>query len=406
MPYEIYTGMPGGGKTSLLVERLLEAHALNLKHRKSGKPQIVINGVEYLERPLYVAGVDSLQDGLAEPLEDPSKWQDLPDGSLIFVDEMWKWFGHLEDASRKPPPPHVQGIAEHRHKGMDFIGTTQGPGQIYPFMRPLLGPHHHVVRRFGSTFIDVYTWGELVQDPQSQGMRERGTKTTRTIPSIGHKLYKSAAAHTIKTKIPFKLIGTGLACLLALPLLWFGLQKMRPGAIAHLGKAEAAEGQLAGTGGSASDGPHQGKAVLSATEYAAQFVPRILGLHGSEPIFGERTAKSEPATYCMISGSGADQHCGCYTEQATKIYDVVDSVCRDWATHGRYDPFRAAPKAVESGIARIGSKEKDGPGYTIAPNGYPPVVPQVDGPHLGGIGSGSPLDVGSHGMGAVQGQGG
>jgi hypothetical protein len=116
------------------------------------------------ERPLFAAGVDGLQPGMAAELVDPREWNAVkpgvagdcnctagppghahvvPDGSLIFVDEAWKWFGHLHDASRQATPPHVLQLAEHRHRGIDFVWTTQGPNQLYPFVRPLIADHYH-----------------------------------------------------------------------------------------------------------------------------------------------------------------------------------------------------------------------------------------------------------------------
>jgi len=361
MPFHLITGIPGHGKTSLMMEMLAEAAAINLQHRKSGKTQLVVNGAELVERPIFAAGIDGLVDGVAENLEDPTRWQDLPDGALIFVDECWKWFGHLEDARGKPPPTHVQGIAEHRHRGMDFVATSQGPRQIYPFMRPLIGPHWHVVRRFGSAFIDVYKWGELAEDPQSQGLRDRAVKQTRTLPTKQRDMWKSAAAHTIKTRVPVKLLVILTACVLALPVLWIGIGMMSPDSIAALGKEEPEKSQLAGSSGSSNplvlDGPGKGegskkKELLTPAQYAEQFRPRIPGVHGSQPIFGDRQAKSEPATYCVISGVSIETRCSCYTEQATPIRDVIETVCREWARYGKYDPQRAPLKTSTASLGR------------------------------------------------------
>ena len=119
------------------------------------------------ERPIVAAGIDGLEPGLAMVLDDPRKWNDkdadgnylVPDGSIIYVDEAWKWFGHLQDASRQATPPHVVALAEHRHRGLDFVWTTQMPNQLYPFVRGLIGAHTHCVRRFGTQFVDNFSNG-------------------------------------------------------------------------------------------------------------------------------------------------------------------------------------------------------------------------------------------------------
>ncbi|MGY0331520.1 hypothetical protein [Xylella fastidiosa] len=73
MPIHVITALPGGGKTAIMVE-MLEAEA------KIGA------------RPLFAAGIDGLQPGLATVLDDPSQWNAkdaygnyvVPDGSLVF----------------------------------------------------------------------------------------------------------------------------------------------------------------------------------------------------------------------------------------------------------------------------------------------------------------------------------
>src|SRR5690606_6192513 len=129
----------GHGKTSLMVEHLL-------KEAKAKDP-----------RPLVAYGIDGLKPGLATVLKDPREWNAvregetchchdtenseaceshvIPNGALIFVDEAWKWFGHLHNATRQSVPPHVLALAEHRHRGIDFVWTMQSPIQIYPFAR-------------------------------------------------------------------------------------------------------------------------------------------------------------------------------------------------------------------------------------------------------------------------------
>ncbi|WP_223903055.1 zonular occludens toxin domain-containing protein, partial [Lactobacillus laiwuensis] len=127
MPIELFTGQPGNGKTALMMERLVaEAKAAN--------------------RPIFAVGIDGLDPGLATVLDDARHWNDkdaegnyiVPNGSLIFVDEAWKWFGHLHDATRQQTPRHVLELAEHRHRGLDFVWTTQQPNQLYPFVRGLI----------------------------------------------------------------------------------------------------------------------------------------------------------------------------------------------------------------------------------------------------------------------------
>ena len=434
MPVHGISGIPGHGKTSLMMEDLVDQVETNNKHEKSGTPQLEVHGVALRSRPLFASGIDGLVDGLVTDLPDPRLWNEVdfdspgvcactsgvasvlvkeglvrfcpavygkppaetaewllqmelgrphahkvPDGSKLYIDEAWKWFGHQEDARGAKPPEHVTAIAEHRHRGIDFVMTFQSPKQIYPFLRPLMGPHWHVVRRFGSPLIDVYQWGELVEEVQSQTYRDRATKVSRTLPTKQRPLYKSASAHTIKMKIPMKAIAAGLAVVVAFPVIYFVIQSLRPEAIASGVTGEGREPGLPGDGPKSSTGSNaQADKLQTPEEYAAQFKPRIAGVHGSQPMFDGRKVATVPAQYCFITGSGLETTCRCVTEQATPVLDVLDTVCRDWALHGRYDPFKAP--ATES---------------RVAPVFVPDTPAPEDGPRFGGVMNGSALDVGS-----------
>lgn len=349
----LITGVPGHFKTSLMMEELLKAIKANEEARAKGGTV----------RPLFVCGVDELDPGLdVSILEDARQWASCPDGALIFVDEAWKWFGHLSGTDGRQTPPEILGLAEHRHRGMDFVWTSQGINQIFPFARPLIAPHVHVVRRFNSMVLDVYEWGESVDDPKSQAMRDRSTHSIRTAPRSGWKHYKSASVHTMKTRIPFRVfLAIAAVVLVGLPLLYFGVSRILPEAqaarLAELAPGGSAAGADASPGGVVLG--ERGDPQLDPVAYALQFQPRVPGMHGSQPIFGEREVRAEPRTFCVISGGQFDNRCRCYTEQVTPIADVRDDVCRTAARHGAYDPFlrpmeaRRAP--ASDGLRGVGA---------------------------------------------------
>jgi zona occludens toxin (predicted ATPase) len=233
MPIHLYTGQPGNGKTALMVEHLIQE-------------------ASKAERPIVAAGIDGLAEGLALELKDPRQWNAIdpdaeavcncsasdrphghviPDGSLIFVDEAWKWFGHLQDATRQKTPDHVLQLAEHRHRGIDFVWTTQMPNQIFPFVRGLGGAHTHVLRRFGTHMIDTYRWEEWVDDVKSITRRENSQKVTRRLPSQVFEKYKSATLHTIKRRILLKVMVLPLALLVAVGCGWYAYSYFKPDAI-------------------------------------------------------------------------------------------------------------------------------------------------------------------------------
>ncbi|WP_237761551.1 zonular occludens toxin domain-containing protein [Stenotrophomonas maltophilia] len=182
-------------KPALMMERLVaEAKAAN--------------------RPIFAVGIDGLDPGLATVLDDARHWNDkdaegdyiVPNGSLIFVDEAWKWFGHLHDATRQQTPRHVLELAEHRHRGLDFVWTTQQPNQLYPFVRGLIGAHSHVVRRFGTKMLDVYRWGELNEEIKSLAKRDMASAPRGCCLRMSSGSTSRLRCIRIKARIPLKVL--------------------------------------------------------------------------------------------------------------------------------------------------------------------------------------------------------
>ncbi len=370
MPIELFTGQPGNGKTALMMERLL-------KEAKEGS------------RPLFAAGIDGLQPGLATVLEDPRTWNDLdqngerivPDGALIFVDEAWKWFGHLHDATRQSTPKHVLDLAEHRHRGLDFVWTIQQPNQLYPFVRGLIGSHAHVVRRFGTKFIDVFRWGELQEDVKSSGKRELAQRTTRMLPSGSFGSYKSAEVHTIKARLPLKLMLLPVIVAAGVFLAWSGWSRLTkdgpaPATGTAGGQSAVADApRLSGSAASSREEPRW----RSTVEYAKDHLPRIATMPWTAPIFDERQVRSDPLLVCMSSADGLDGNgervkgsCTCVTEQST-AYDISEPECRTLARYGPvYNPYR------EQGIRQAQAQPQ------MQPQGQWQGQPQGQGAQLNG----------------------
>lgn len=325
MPIRLITGQPGNGKTLLMMQWLTDA-------------------ASKADRPIYAAGIDGLAPGLAEPLENPRDWKDCPDGSLIFVDEAWKWFGHLHDASRAPTPKHVLDLAEHRHRGMDFVWTTQMPNQLYPFVRGLIAEHTHVIRRFGTSICELFTWGELCEDVKSQGMRTSALRRSWVHPKAMFDKFKSATQHTIKMRIPFRLLWIPASIVLASLAIFFAYQKLKPANMA----AELTHQPIPASGlpaaGISSGTSDDKKLPTTADGWVKALTPTLPGVAYTAPVFAQSLEVStHPRTLCTITGDyrAKDSVCRCFTEQVTPVTGVTDALCRSLALQGYYDPFRA-----------------------------------------------------------------
>lgn len=339
MPIELFTGQPGNGKTALMMERLIgEAKAAT--------------------RPIFAIGIDGLDPGLATVLDDARSWNDkdaegnyiIPDGSLIFVDEAWKWFGHLHDATRQQTPRHVLELAEHRHRGLDFVWTTQQPNQLYPFVRGLIGAHSHVVRRFGTKMLDVYRWGELNEEIKSLAKRDLAQRTTRLLPSQVFGQYKSAEVHTIKARIPLRVLLLPALIVVGGVFAYLAYRSLVSPALTDGVGKEGTQSALADAapsppgGGSRKEGAPRWP---TAAAYAKDHLPRISTMPWTAPVFDDRQARSDPQLVCMSSMEGLDAHgvrqeasCRCLTEQGT-AYELSQPECRTLARNGPvYNPYR------------------------------------------------------------------
>jgi hypothetical protein len=399
MPIDVFTGQPGNGKTSFMMERLVS-------EAKKKNP-----------RPLWAGGIDGLAPGLASVLKDPREWNAVkpgetctcddteneepctahvvPNGSLIFIDEAWKWFGHLHDATRQATPLHVLKLAEHRHRGIDFVWTTQMPNQLYPFVRGLIGTHTHVVRRFGTQFVELFRWNELQEDVKSISRRENAVRTTATLPKGNRDKWKSAEEHTIKASIPWRLAVLPLAVVVVIVAGVVVYKRMQPEAV-----AESAL-QSGGSPGLPGDRPGAGGALnaqadimySSPAAYVAAMKPRVEYLPASAPIYDGRQVQAYPEAYCVVSGPGRDAQgewrdggCTCYTQQMTRVAMHPDACRKIALDRGDFDPYREPPREPVRAVAAVGgaggTPAVDGaqaPAVAVVGIGYPGQDPAPHG---------------------------
>lgn len=369
MPIALLTGSPGNGKTHELVGFLGDIVALEGR-------QVYHNGIPGLKLDWLVC--------------DPTKWYELPDNSVVVIDEAQKIFPVPKAGSERPR--HVRELETHRHRGFDFVIATQHPGLIDSHVRRLCQPHIHVERVFGLQQCKRMMW-EVVQDNIDYHARKNAQiKIRRFSPDVYAK-YQSATHHTIKRRIPFKIwlmvsLLVLLAVIVALGIWQF--KRMASGEAA----AEARGVDPKATGSpSASGKAYQGTLKLLTTEeYISSFTPRIPNLPHSAPRYDALTA---PRVVPIIMGCHMEfytpeQRCQCLTQQGT-IADVTREYCVRWLYGGRpfldfVEPDRESPRRVDrSAPNRVSldahSSEKPDaspPGFSLPldPFAKPPTVAQ------------------------------
>ena len=321
----IITGTPGAGKTLYSLDRILKEYR--------GDP----NSDKW--RPIYINGVPDLDYEFfgADHLEDPEKWYECPEGSVIFIDEGQRIF------PQRPPsaavPQKCREFETHRHRGFDVIVTTQDANTLDVHLRRLAGRHFHIKRTLGQELAAVLEYDHYQKDPTDHfNKREAISTASWKYNKKLYERYKSAEVHTVKKRYPFKLFLIPLAVLVIVGLIWFAFREMQS-QLGTIQGEEVGEGIDQVTQGSF---PGKSSSVDLEVDPFQLHKPRIPGLLHTAPFYDEVfQAEVFPVPYCIIyqlaDGMRFDSGCLCQTQQGTR-YQTDDATCRYWARNGFFDP--------------------------------------------------------------------
>jgi zona occludens toxin len=190
MAVSIFTGVPGMGKTSLIVSMLLENESKGTK-----------------ARPVFVMGIPDLKidHSKCPPVEDwttqrpdpddPSLMLDyftFPPDSIVIVDEAQKIYRNR--AAITKVPPIVAALETHRHTGIDIWLLTQKPKQLDTAVREIAGQHIHIRNTmfFGRR---LYEWPEY-RDVNTEANFKDAAIRKFSPPKTSFNYYKSSEMHT------------------------------------------------------------------------------------------------------------------------------------------------------------------------------------------------------------------
>lgn len=194
---ELITGIPGSGKTLSKVQELAKLQKRWESHPDEARPVFVL-GIPDLALPHATVPLKSVQADKAGTVRLVPDWSEMPDGSLVIIDECQGVFPPR--SSQSTPPEHVAWLNTHRHRGFDLWITTQQPKLIDSSVRALVGRHKHFRRVFGMQRSVVYEWDAC---SDSLAGMNNAVKTYWPFPSGAFKWYKSAEIHTKqKFKMP------------------------------------------------------------------------------------------------------------------------------------------------------------------------------------------------------------
>jgi hypothetical protein len=286
-----------------------------------------------------------VKDATWEKLDDATKWDELPAGSIIVIDECQRIFPIRKQSAQVPP--HVSAFETHRHKGYDIYLITQSPQLLDMHVRKLVGEYKFVDRPYNQSYAVIWKFRHVC-DWKNTIERQAAEKTRWQYPKEVFNWYKSAEVHTHKKRFPKMLLWfpaiTGL-----LLLCGYLLYSVFDGYINPKDKGvnnELSANRLATAPNhsmghqayfSGIQAPQQ-NTTLTTAEYLAQWVPRLPDLPWSAPVY-DQLAKPAiiPKVSACISGRGK---CECWTQQSTKI-TVSQQFCDYYVQNGYFDPFLA-----------------------------------------------------------------
>lgn len=329
MAIDLVTGQPGHGKTAYAIDKAFEA-------QKEG-------------REIYAHGIKDFDYAKAgfKHIEDPTKWEELPDGAFLLLDECYTSFPNRNPGSKVPS--FVEALARHRHRGFDFMLVCQQGLQLDPFIRGLVETHTHV--RQTSVFkkkTKLKKWTQF----QSNTQGHCGDVEDWIRPDYVFQFYTSTTKITTKRTMPswlrWLLIGFGFLAVLALGMKWYFSAKIASYAKEPNGGLAAAAQSTAAARDAAAP-----RSYDSPTDYAIAHVPRLPGQPWSAPIYDGAAPAKQPGLFCMSSMPSEDDprepSCTCVYEDGSRYVPRGPEECRTVARFGpEYNPYSTPAQPMAS----------------------------------------------------------
>lgn len=317
MPITLVTGLPGSGKTLRTITKVKE-------RAESEGRAVYYHGIPELKLPWI-------------PLDEPAKWFDVPDGSIVVIDECQGTFPLRGSSSAVPLK--CSKFETHRHYGLDIYLLTQDQGLLDAHVRKLCGPFIHLQRPLGHDRTNVWEFPECC-NPDSKASQEGGIKSIFLYPKKSFDYYKSSSVHTIKKRYPFKMI--------ILPFLIFGVIALFWMVYHRLSHNDQVTIMPAGSVPAALPGTVLPPAHLSPVQYVDQFRPLVLDAPQSAPVY-EKLAQAIDFPRIELCAIDEDV-CRCYDQQGNRLRNVTDLYCRNFVNDGYFNPYASPPPAVAAPV--------------------------------------------------------
>lgn len=331
----LVTGIPGSGKTLWTLKTVVDyVKKENAALAAQGKPP----------RQVYYHGIPELILEGWTLMDSPEDWINLPSHSIIVIDECQSTF--RPRAASVKPPPYIAEFETHRHKGLDFFLLTQHPMLIDGNIRRLAGKHYHVVRFYGFQKSTIHEFQQC-RDNVDKNLKN-SIQTHFVYPKEVFNWYKSADAHTMKKRVPLRLILVIVLPILCIVAAYYGIN-----AIGNINNMEVTKDKMdqnatqTTTDNPSHNNPTNHKNDAEPYSYIKSHTPEIPSLPYTAPIY-EEIVKPVTAPFPAACVYSAKKGCRCYTQQGTTmavdfpvcINIVENGVFMDWETNPKKDNYQ------------------------------------------------------------------
>ncbi|WP_347454248.1 zonular occludens toxin domain-containing protein [Acinetobacter thermotolerans] len=210
MAIYLVVGQPRHGKSQFCAKMAYEYHLKNIEIQKridSGKfdPEKDIVREIYSDIKGHAENCDFVKPA-------PEDWRDVPNNSIIFMDEIHQRPEYADTDGRMSQNPMISELRTHGHQNKDIILITQDPQTLNKAIRALVEKMYLVKRPIQKPpFATIYEFERWLRDPWQAAASERSVKYQDKYKFLYKKkwqdMYESASAHTsISFKIQNKFI--------------------------------------------------------------------------------------------------------------------------------------------------------------------------------------------------------
>ncbi len=348
------TGLPGSGKTLNTIREIELEFGPNPKHPGRDVRTVYYYGIPDLD-------VTKLKCKWVE-FDTPEEWYNLPDGSIIVIDEAQRIFGAQD--GRKARPEKVTRFETHRHQGFDIFLITQHPSLLMSPVRKLVGKHVNMYRPYGGKRLMRHEYEFCIDSPEKRSNFKMAQERRIKLDPKYFGVYKSATVHTHTFKLPNYVwyIPALLGFIIGVGIYVFNLYvpdaESPPPMPAAVPSSETA---LASASASLNERPAASSSAtqtVTPEQFVESFEPRVADVPSTAPRYDRLTEpKAVPRLICAASwdplmidsaisrgfnvGSreGKQFSCQCYTQQMTR-YTTSADFCLAAVEHGQFDDTR------------------------------------------------------------------